>query len=200
VNRYHHDEVEVVGDEFELPQGHSTSLQEEVFTPPPSSEPDNFGNEGVQSSSPVPQPEDTPATDVQQELQAVNNQHRYNLRPARSSWRDKYAYAFTNLSVKKGVQTIGVPAITSIMKEMSQLHRKKVFHPVSYEGLDRRQRGKLIRSHLFLKKKRDGTLKSRLVTDGSMEERSASTDTSSPTVSTEALFYHWPLMRTRKGG
>ena len=129
-----------------------------------------------------------PIVDVNRELEELNNRHRYNLRPVRSSWRDKYAYAFTNLSVKKGVQSMGVPAITSIMKEMAQLHNKKVFHPVSHATLDRKQRGKVIRSHLFLKKKRDGTLKSRLVADGSMQERSASNDTSSPTVSTEALF------------
>jgi hypothetical protein len=131
--------------------------------------------------------------DVHQELEELNNRHRYNLRPVRSSWRDKYAYAFTNLSVKKGVQSMGVPAITSIMKEMAQLHDKKVFHPVSHTVLNRKQRGKLIRSHLFLKKKRDGTLKSRLVADGSMQERSASSDTSSPTVSTEALFLSFAI-------
>jgi hypothetical protein len=132
--------------------------------------------------------EPIPANDASGELEAIQQEHRYNLRPRRSNWKEKYAYAFTNISVKKGVQTIGEPAILSIMKEMNQLHEKKVFHPVSYGGLDRRMRGKLIRSHLFLKKKRDGRLKSRLVADGSMQERSSSVDTSSPTVSTDALF------------
>ncbi len=41
---------------------------------------------------------------------------------------------------------------------------------------------------MFLKRKRDGRLKARLVADGSMQERSTSVDVSSPTVSTEALF------------
>ncbi len=42
---------------------------------------------------------------------------------------------------------------------------------------------------MFLKKKRDGRLKARLVTDGRMQERSTSVDVSSPTVSTEALSF-----------
>jgi hypothetical protein len=74
-----------------------------------------------------------------------------------------------------------------MMKEMQQLHDKKAFHPVKYINLDGRQRSKIIRSHMFLKQKRDGKLKLRLVANGSMQERSTSTYVSSPTVSTEAL-------------
>jgi len=41
---------------------------------------------------------------------------------------------------------------------------------------------------LFLKRKRDNTLKARLVADGSMQERSTASENSSPTVATESLF------------
>jgi hypothetical protein len=129
-------------------------------------------------------PEPAPPNDIQD----MQPPHRYDLRPNRSSWRDKYAYAFTNISVKKGVSTIGVPAVLSMMLEIKQLHDKRTFRPVKASLLDMRQRSKIIRSHMFLKRKRDSRLKARLVADGSMQERSTSVDVSSPTVSTEALF------------
>jgi hypothetical protein len=132
--------------------------------------------------------DELPEPDQPIELQEIQATHRYDLRPKRSSWRDKYAYAFTNISVKKGVNTIGVPAVLAMMKEIKQLHDKRTFRPVKSDFLDVRQRSKIIRSHMFLKRKRDSRLKARLVADGSMQERSTSVDVSSPTVSTEALF------------
>ena len=40
----------------------------------------------------------------------------------------------------------------------------------------------------FLKRKRDNTLKARLMADGSMQERRTAGENSSPTVATESLF------------
>jgi hypothetical protein len=83
--------------------------------------------------------EDVAEMNIEHELQQLQQQHRYNLRPIRSGWKDRKVYAFINISVKKGVQTIRVPAIVSMMKEMDQLHKKKAFHPVKLSNLDRRQ-------------------------------------------------------------
>jgi hypothetical protein len=86
-----------------------------------------------------------------------------------------------NISVKKGIRDIGIDAIVAIMKELEQLHRKKVFHPVYLKRVLSRP----IRSHLFLKRKRDIRLKGCMVADESQQFKSADFDTSSPTVSTE---------------
>jgi hypothetical protein len=125
---------------------------------------------------------------ITSELQELQQNHRYTLRPQRSNWKERYAYALTNISLKKSFNTIGVEAIVAVMKELGQLHGKKVFHPVRLKDLQPVQLKKVVRCHIFVKRKRDQTLKARLVVDGSQQERSTSIKTSSPTVSIEALF------------
>ena len=57
---------------------------------------------------------------------------------------------------------------------------------MKYEDI--RDKRKIIRSLIFLKVKRDGTLKARLVADGRMQDRNNDQDVSSPTIATESLF------------
>ena len=52
---------------------------------------------------------------------------------------------------------------------------------------------------LFLKIKRDNTLKAGLVADGSMQERSTASENSSPTVATESLFALAAMFASEKG-
>jgi len=61
-----------------------------------------------------------------------------------------------------------------------------VWTPIKYENIE--DESKIIIRLLFLKRKRDGTLKTRLVEDGLMQDRSTSQDNSSPTAGTESLF------------
>ncbi len=89
-----------------------------------------------------------------------------------------------NISVKKGIRDIGIDAIVAIMEELEQLHRKKVFHPVHLKRVLSRP----IRSHLFLKRKRDMRLKGCMVADGSQQFKSADFDTSSPTVNRSIVY------------
>ena len=118
--------------------------------------------------------------------------HRYNLRPGRSDWREKYAdhyttpVVFTNLSIPKAMHLYGTEALASVMKEVNQLHDKGVWTPIKYDDIKNKSR--IIRSLIFLKRKRDGTLKARLVADGRMQVRDNNQDISSPTVATESLF------------
>ena len=60
-----------------------------------------------------------------------------------------------------------------------------MWHPVKYKEIHER---KIIRSLIFLKVKRDGTLKARLVADGRMQDRDNGQDISSPKIATESLF------------
>ena len=118
--------------------------------------------------------------------------HRYHLRPTRSDWKNRYAGEYSapvvlsNLSIPKAIRLYGVEAVASIMKEVGQLQDKGVWTPIKYENIQ--DKTKIIRSLLFLKRKRDGSLKARLVADGRMQDRSTSQDNSSPTVATETLF------------
>jgi len=54
----------------------------------------------------------------------------------------------------------------SVMKEVRQPHDKRVWTPVSYDSIN--NKAKIIRSLIFLQRKRDGTLKARFVADGLM--------------------------------
>ena len=117
--------------------------------------------------------------------------HRYDLRTARSDWRTKYPDEYTapvilsNLSIPKAIR-LYVEAVASIMKEMGQLQEKGVWKPTKYDDIQ--DKTKIIRSLLFLKRKRDGTLKARLVADGRKQDMSTCQDNFSPTVATETLF------------
>jgi hypothetical protein len=76
-----------------------------------------------------------------------------------------------------------------MIAELSQLQRKNVFIPVDIRRLNHDQRSKILRTLMFLKKKRDGRLKARACVDGSPQKSrfDTETDPSSPTVSLEAL-------------
>ena len=71
----------------------------------------------------------------------------------------------SNLSIPKAIRLYGVETVTSIMKEIDQLQDKGVWTPIKYENIE--DKSKII-TLLFLKRKRDGTLKARLLADGRM--------------------------------
>jgi len=122
--------------------------------------------------------------------------HNYNLRKTRQRelWKDKfglhaYHHVLTTFTPKKAIIEFGDEAEESMLKEMSQLHHKGVFEPIRYETLTPKQKVRILRSLMFLKRKRTGLLKSRFCANGSIQIRSMSAvDPSSPTVSAEALF------------
>jgi hypothetical protein len=176
---------------------------------------EDISEKGIQSVSadqPVgPQTNDYPCENVEADFQpdvfqqniidtdnAVRNDetmdatHRYSLRQSRSDWRDRYTdhyttpVVLTNLSIPKAMKLYGTEALASVMKEVKQLHDKGVWTPVKYDSIN--DKAKIIRSLIFLKRKRDGTLKARLVADGRMQDRDSGQDVSSPTVATESLF------------
>jgi hypothetical protein len=116
---------------------------------------------------------------------------RYNFRKRREKWSPHnllVAITLTNYSIKKGLELFGEEAVESMISELEQLHRKNVFCPVDVRKLNHDQRSKILRTLMFLKRKRDGRLKSRACVDGSPQSRfDTETDPSSPTVSLEAL-------------
>jgi len=133
--------------------------------------------------------------EVEQEPQS-NIKGNYNLRPTKiPKWKlvmaviQKYTLlnTYVNNKVPDGVDY--QEALISMTKEMLQLHKKKVFHPVHKQLLSKTQLKHVLRSLMFLKRKRNGSLKSRFCCNGKKQDRnSLAVDPSSPTVSTESLF------------
>ncbi len=67
--------------------------------------------------------------------------------------------------MKKGIELHGDSARAAIRDELAQMIKKGDFRPVHHHQLSEEQRKKILRSIMFLKLKRDGRLKARLVAD-----------------------------------
>jgi len=77
-----------------------------------------------------------------------------------------------------------------MMKEMTQMLTREVFEEIAYESLSREDKRLALPILLFLTEKRNGDIKGRLCADGRKQRVwMVKTDTKSPTVATEALFY-----------
>ena len=71
---------------------------------------------------------------------------------------------------------------------MKQLHFRNTFRPKHWKDLTATQRLTVLESHLFLKEKRDGTIKGRTVAGGNKQRGYISKeDASSPTVASESV-------------
>jgi hypothetical protein len=76
----------------------------------------------------------------------------------------------------------------AVTSEMKQLHFRNTFKPKHWSELSKTQRQTVLESHMFLKEKRDGSLKGRTVAGGNKQPDNISKeDASSPTVATEAI-------------
>ena len=133
--------------------------------------------------------------------------HGYNLRPHPTRVNNKYALVqdgqqstevkmakphahvmMTQMSVKQGIKAFGERGNDAMLKELHQLHERKALLPLRKEDMSFEQRKKALRYLMFLKEKRDGTIKARGCADGrSQREYTTKSDTSSPTVSLEAM-------------
>ena len=99
------------------------------------------------------------------------------------------AYAFMQqLSLKSALKQWGSDAVDAGVKEVSQLHWRKTFVPRRYSELTDEQTKKVLESHMFVVKKRDGNTKARMVAGGNTQrDYLTKEDSSSPTVSTKAV-------------
>ena len=81
------------------------------------------------------------------------------------------------MGIKKAIKLHGDEAISSILNEFSNLFfDKKALKCIMPNKLTQKQQRKLLRSHMFLKAKKDAKgnlekIKSRLVGDGSQQDR-----------------------------
>jgi hypothetical protein len=91
----------------------------------------------------------------------------------------------TQLSLRAGLREWDDKAKDPAQGEMQQLHMRTTFKPVRLEDLTPTQRKSIIESHMFLKQKRDESIKARTVADGNKQrDFILKEDSSSPTVAT----------------
>ena len=100
----------------------------------------------------------------------------------------KVAAGETHISLKKGLREFGLLGEAAVYKELDVLHVQKVFAPQDPSTLSKEERSRALESLMFLERKRTGTVKGRLVADGSkqrdyIQEGAAA----SPTVMTESV-------------
>ncbi len=94
----------------------------------------------------------------------------------------------TQYSVKKGLRIFGEKGAEAVVKEMKQLHERKVITPRPARMLTREEKQKALEYLMFLKRKRCGRIKARGCADGRKQRLyKTKEETSSPTVATESL-------------
>jgi len=133
--------------------------------------------------------------------------HGYNLRPRPTHTNSKYVLTqdgqqsarvkmakphanvmMMQMNIKPGMKAFGECRSDAMLKELNQLHERKALLPLRREDMTHEQRNKALRYLMFLKEKCEGTIKARGCADRrSQREYTAKSDTSSPTVSVEAM-------------
>ena len=129
----------------------------------------------------------------------------YLLRPRKATALPVQEERVYKLSVRAALDTHGPKALDAMILECTNLLGKNTFHPVYRSALTNSQAKATIRSSLFMKEKTtpDGKfdkIKARLVARGDQQDKSiyAQEDTSSPTVSTTAVFMTIAAKERRK--
>ena len=93
------------------------------------------------------------------------------------------------MSLKRGLKRFGKLGADAVVSEMKQLEIRKVIKPTKASDLTRAQKRAALEYLMYLKQKRCGRIKGRGCADGRKQRLyKTKEETSSPTVSTEALF------------
>jgi hypothetical protein len=97
------------------------------------------------------------------------------------------------MTVNQALNKLGKPAVNSIVKELLQMHQRKVWTGVRMKDLTYKQKKRIISSSMFLKDKYlpDGSfekLKARLVAGGHLQDKEIYDNGASPTASTTSIF------------
>jgi Reverse transcriptase (RNA-dependent DNA polymerase) len=117
----------------------------------------------------------------------------YSLRPRRP--RD-YSHLHTTLestvmtqyNMKKGIKMFGEAGTDAVLKELKQLHDKNTFQPKMPSTLTAAEKSAALQCLMFLKEKRNGSIKGRGCADGRKQRLyTAKEDASSPTVAIESV-------------
>lgn len=103
--------------------------------------------------------------------------------------KDLSEVVMTQYSLNKGLKVFGEQGSSAVQKQMQQIHDRKVILPKNPRDMDRDEKSSALWYLMFLKRKQDGSIKGRGCADGRKQRHNFDKDsTSSPTISTEALF------------
>jgi hypothetical protein len=112
-------------------------------------------------------------------------------KPVPEEDRDEYALgvALITYGIGPGIKKFQEQGEAGVTKELTQMHDMDVFRPIMKGDLTMDERKKALASLMFLKEKRDQSVKVRMCVDGRGQQGDWSKqDTTSPTVSTESVF------------
>jgi hypothetical protein len=132
-------------------------------------------------------------------------QRVYGLRPKRAGdYSHLHAnivhHAMTQYSLKRGLNKFKVKAKEAVSKELMQLQKKDTFEPQDVKTLTGDQKKSAIESLMFLKEKRDGTIKGRTCADGRKQrEGSTKSKATPPTVELESVLITVTIDAFEKG-
>ena len=91
--------------------------------------------------------------------------------------------------LQKGIKVFGEKGKEAGRKEVGQLHERTCFQPILVSELNEREKKRALEALMFLTEKRDGSIKGRMVANGSTtREWHTKEDAASPTASLEAIF------------
>jgi hypothetical protein len=114
-----------------------------------------------------------------------------NAKPIPEEDREEHVLgiALVHYSMGSGIKMFKERGEAGVTKELTQMHDMDVFRPVARDSLMKEERTNALSLLMFLKEKRDQSVKARMCTDG-WKQRGDWTkqETTLPTVSTEAVF------------
>jgi hypothetical protein len=103
-------------------------------------------------------------------------------------------------SMKVGMKQFKQCGEDAVSKELSQLHFRDTFEPINPKDQTNEERKEVLESHLFLKEKRDATVKGRMVTGGNKQRGTIEKlDASSPTAALDESVLHTAIMDAHEG-
>jgi hypothetical protein len=114
-----------------------------------------------------------------------------NKKPVTEEVREEWALcvALVHYSMGAGIKKFQERGKAGITKELAQMHKMDVFQPVARESLSKEERAKALTLLMFLKEKREKSVKVRMCANGRKKRGDwMKQDTISPTMSMEAVF------------
>ncbi len=114
-----------------------------------------------------------------------------NAKPVPEEDREEHALgiALVHYSMGAGIEMFKERGEAGVTKELTQMHDMDVFCPVARDSLTKEERTKALSSLMFLKEKRDQSVKARMCADGQKQRGDwTKQETMLPTMSTEAVF------------
>jgi len=92
------------------------------------------------------------------------------------------------VGIKEGIRRFGEKGNNTLLKELNQLHKRNALLPKKKQYMTHDERKNVLRYLMFLKEKRNGTIKVRgCAYSRSQWEYTTKADTRSPTMSLEAM-------------